>query len=94
MITDKDIDNLAELSRLELSSEEKASYAKDLNNILNYISELNKLGLEAVPHYDELTINTMREDVVTTETGRNTEILVKASADNEKNYIKVKKILG
>ncbi len=94
MITDKDIDNLAELSRLELSAEEKASYAKDLNNILNYISELNKLGLEATPHYDELTLNSMREDVVTTETGSNTEILVKASADNDKNYIKVKKILG
>lgn len=93
MIELKDIDNLAELSRLELSAEEKAGYAKDLSNILGYIDEIKKVNVEGVSLIDEKTVNTMREDVVANKTGSYTETLVKAAPDNDGQYIKVKKVL-
>lgn len=93
MITTEEIDNLAELSRLELSAEEKAGYAADLSRILGYIDEIKKVDVEGVNVVDERTLNTMREDIVTTETGSNTETLVKAAPDNDGQYVKVKKVL-
>ena len=93
MIELKDIDNLTELSRLELSAEEKAGYAKDLSNILGYIDEIKKVDVGNVNTIDEKIVNTMRDDVVTTETGSNTETLVKAAPENDGQYIKVKKVL-
>ena len=93
MITDKDIDNLAELSRLELSAEEKAGYAKDLSHILGYIDEIKKVDAGEGNLIDEAIVNTMRDDVVTTDTGSHTETLVKAAPDNNGQYVKVKKVL-
>lgn len=93
MITDKDIDNLAELSRLELSTEEKAGYAKDLSNILAYIDDIKKIDVTGVSIVDEAVVNTMREDVVTRVTSEYTDLLVQAAADNDGVYIKVKKVL-
>jgi aspartyl-tRNA(Asn)/glutamyl-tRNA(Gln) amidotransferase subunit C len=93
MITDKDIDNLAELSRLELSAEEKAGYAKDLSSILGYIDEIKKVDVEGMSLIDEKIVNTMREDIVTNETGAYTESLVKAAPENDGSYVKVKKVL-
>jgi aspartyl/glutamyl-tRNA(Asn/Gln) amidotransferase C subunit len=93
MIDLKDIDNLAELSRLELSAEEKAGYAVDLSNILGYIDEIKKVDVGGVKSPNEAMLNIMRDDVVTTVTGSNTDLLVKASADNDGQYIKVKKVL-
>lgn len=93
MIDLKDIDTLAELSRLELSAEEKAGYAKDLSNILGYIDEIKKVDAGDANLIDEKTVNTMRDDVVTNETGSNTALLVKAAPENDGSYIKVKKVL-
>jgi aspartyl-tRNA(Asn)/glutamyl-tRNA(Gln) amidotransferase subunit C len=93
MITDKDIDNLGELSRLELSAEEKAGYAKDLSNILAYIDDIKKVDVAGVNVIDEAVVNTMRDDIVTNNTGEYTESLVKAAPDNDGVYIKVKKVL-
>jgi aspartyl/glutamyl-tRNA(Asn/Gln) amidotransferase C subunit len=93
MITDKDIDNLVELSRLELSAEEKAGYAKDLSNILAYIDDIKKVDVAGVSIIDEAVVNTMREDVVINKTGEYTDSLVQAAADNDGVYIKVKKVL-
>ncbi len=93
MIDDKEIDILAELSRLELSMDEKKGYATDLSNILGYIDEIKKVNVEGVSLIDEKTVNTMRDDVVTTETGSYTESLVKAAPENDGQYVKVKKVL-
>lgn len=93
MITNKDIDNLAELSRLELSAEEKAGYAKDLSNILAYIDDIKKVDVAGISIIDEAVVNTMREDVIINKTGEYTDSLVQAAADNDGVYIKVKKVL-
>ncbi|HYE67029.1 MAG TPA: Asp-tRNA(Asn)/Glu-tRNA(Gln) amidotransferase subunit GatC [Anaerovoracaceae bacterium] len=56
-ITDEVIDYIGELSRLELSSEEKEGAKKDLTDILNYMDKLNELdtkGSKEMTHpFDE-----------------------------------------
>ncbi len=95
MINFKDIDNLAELSRLGLSSEEKESYVKDLNSILDYVGELNKVELNSeAKTYESDTVNTMRDDIVTNLPGVCREDLLNSANETENGYIKVKKILN
>lgn len=94
MITPEDIDNLAKLSRLSLSDEEKISYTKDLNSIIDYVAEIQKLGVENSFSFDEKTINTFRDDIVTNETGSCTEVLIKAAPEHQDGFVKVKKILS
>jgi aspartyl-tRNA(Asn)/glutamyl-tRNA(Gln) amidotransferase subunit C len=78
-IDDNLIDYIGELSRLELSGEEKEARKKDLSDVLNYIDKLNELDTEGVremTHPFEAT-NRFREDVVTN-TDRRAEMLANA----------------
>jgi aspartyl-tRNA(Asn)/glutamyl-tRNA(Gln) amidotransferase subunit C len=48
-ITEQDVIYVADLANLELRSEERARFARDLNSILEYIGCLNQLDTEDVP---------------------------------------------
>lgn len=61
----KDVEHVANLARLELSEDEKAQFADQLNAILKYAEKLNELDTEGVPptsHVLPIT-NVMRDDV-------------------------------
>lgn len=65
-VSKKDVEYVAELSRLSFNEEEKESLVTDLNNILNYMEQLNELNTDDVdivvnPYYME---NKFREDNV------------------------------
>jgi len=65
-ITIKDVEHVANLARLELSDEEKTTFAGQLNAILKYAEKLNELntdGIEPTSHVLPLA-NVMREDEV------------------------------
>ncbi len=66
MITKKDLQHIAWLSRLELSEEDKEKYTPKLNSILDYFGELDKVDTEGVEHtYHVLALNNVfREDDV------------------------------
>ncbi|HYF84557.1 MAG TPA: Asp-tRNA(Asn)/Glu-tRNA(Gln) amidotransferase subunit GatC [Clostridia bacterium] len=66
MITKKDVEYVAALSRLEFSEDEKEKYTEQLNVILEYINQLNELDTEGVkPTYHVMpVINVLREDEV------------------------------
>lgn len=42
-LSEKDVQYVAKLSRLEITSEETAKYTQQLANILGYVEQLNKL---------------------------------------------------
>lgn len=46
--TDIDIDKVATLARLELTEEEKKTYAKQLGQVLEHMDKLNALDLDGV----------------------------------------------
>ena len=67
IITDKTIDYVAALAKLELSTEEKERAKEDLGEILGYIDTMNELStenIEPMSHAFPMK-NVFREDVVT-----------------------------
>lgn len=99
----KDFENLAALARIAVTEDEKTAVLGKMNSVLDYIAVLNKAVADAQVDTDQFTlsplvdsqsINVMREDIVTTEGGAYQEALVNAAPRHEKNYVKVKKILG
>jgi len=48
-ITEKDVIAVADLANLELTAEERARLAKDLNSILEFMERLNELDTADVP---------------------------------------------
>lgn len=94
MIERKDIDTLAELSRLELSEDEKNGFLKDLEGILAYVSDLKKVpGNLPVEQDTALVRNVMRPDEVSHEPGVFTDVLLAGAPRAKDGYVVVKKIL-
>ena len=96
MIELKEIDKLAELSRVEMTSEEKKEIQKDLESILGYVSEIQEVATDSVGSPEQrlnALRNAMREDDNPNEEGTYTDKMLKSAPKSEKGYIKVKKIL-
>jgi aspartyl-tRNA(Asn)/glutamyl-tRNA(Gln) amidotransferase subunit C len=71
MITKKDLEHMAWLSRLELDKEDREKYTPKLNSVLDYFSELDKVDTDGVePTYHVLALsNVFRDDEVNIPTG-------------------------
>jgi aspartyl-tRNA(Asn)/glutamyl-tRNA(Gln) amidotransferase subunit C len=48
-VSEKDVEHVADLANLQLTTDEKAKMRKDLNSVLDYIAQLNELDTSAVP---------------------------------------------
>ncbi len=93
-ITREDVLHLAELSNISLKEDQIESLGKDLDNIVNYISQLDELDVENVePTYQCFDmVNVWREDeIVEFEAKRND--LLDLAKECEDNQIKVPKVL-
>jgi aspartyl-tRNA(Asn)/glutamyl-tRNA(Gln) amidotransferase subunit C len=88
-IDDDLIGYLAELSRLELSAEERAPLARDLTDILGYVDKLNELDTADAPEltHSSRTVNRFREDVVTN--GDRREEMLANAPDRKGDYFRV-----
>jgi aspartyl-tRNA(Asn)/glutamyl-tRNA(Gln) amidotransferase subunit C len=66
-ITSEVVERVARLSRLELSAEERATFASQLSSILEYFARLDRLATEGVePTSHAIRVaNVFREDEVT-----------------------------
>jgi len=65
-ITIRDVERVAALARIELSDTEKEKYAQQLDAILKFVDQLNRLdtnGVDPTTHVIPLA-NVMREDEV------------------------------
>ena len=94
-ITRKDVDKLAEMSRIEMTDGEKDEIQKDLESILGYVSELQEVVAEEPPVEDRIGMlkNVMREDEDPHVESTYTKEVVASAPNSEGDYIKVKKIL-
>jgi aspartyl-tRNA(Asn)/glutamyl-tRNA(Gln) amidotransferase subunit C len=93
-ISRDDVLHLAQLSNLELSDDEIVTLQADLGNILGYVEQLGELDTSGVePTYQVTDLeNVMRQDVVETHAA-NRETLLALAPDQEKQQIKVPKVL-
>ncbi len=92
MITKKDIQNLANLARINISENEADSLTGEIDSILDYVSQVQKISSDLTANNIVLK-NVMRDDVVTNTSGEFTESLLSLAPQREGNYLKVKKIL-
>ncbi|MBI3587112.1 MAG: Asp-tRNA(Asn)/Glu-tRNA(Gln) amidotransferase subunit GatC [Ignavibacteriales bacterium] len=93
-VTLKDVEHMAKLARLEFSEEEKQKFTHQLNDILAYVEQLNKLDtskVEPLSHVIELS-NVFRDDAV--KPGLATEEALKNAPAKSDKFFKVPKVIG
>jgi aspartyl-tRNA(Asn)/glutamyl-tRNA(Gln) amidotransferase subunit C len=93
-VTIKDVEHIAELARLEFTDDEKGKLTAQLNSILEYMEQLNKLdtsSVEPLSHVIELS-NVFREDVA--KSGLATEDALKNAPAKTEQFFKVPKVIG
>ena len=93
-VTVSDVEHIARLAKLEFSDAEKETFTHQLNAILAYVEQLNKLDTSAVEPLSHVIDfeNVFREDVV--QPGLTpSDALRNAPAKSEK-FFKVPKVIG
>ena len=89
----KDVEHLAGLARIAVSEEEKKILQHDLEEILEYVSQVTKVTADiGTPETGDLR-NVMREDTLPHAGGMFTEDILSQAPAREGNRISVKKIL-
>lgn len=95
----KDVENLAQLARIELKDEEKQEILKDMESILGYVKQIESVKIEdAKPEYN--LQNVWREDSPRlAQAGQartsefSPELITGQFPDSQDGFLKVKKIL-
>lgn len=93
-VTIKDVERIAKLARLEFDEEEKEKFTHQLNQILAYVEQLNKLNttnVEPLSQVIELE-NVFREDEV--KEGLTTDEALKNAPSKTEQFFKVPKVIG
>ncbi|OGG85856.1 hypothetical protein A2392_00370 [Candidatus Kaiserbacteria bacterium RIFOXYB1_FULL_46_14] len=94
-MTKEEILHLGTLSRIRLSDAEALKLKGEIDAILEYVSEVNKLVPDG--HLEKkvgLVHNVFREDKVVNEPDSYSDVLQAAFPEREGDYLKVKKILN
>jgi aspartyl-tRNA(Asn)/glutamyl-tRNA(Gln) amidotransferase subunit C len=94
MLKKEDIEHLATLARISVSEEEKEAFALQLDSVLGYVSELNKVVTleESTPKAGELR-NVMRPDENPNPGGEFTDTILANAPHKEGEYFKVSQIM-
>ena len=92
-ITNELVEHIAHLSRLEFNGEDKEVIKKDLQNMIEFVNELNAVdtdGVEPLIFMSE-SINVLREDVAFNPITQ--EEALKNAAHHDSDYFKIAKVL-
>jgi aspartyl/glutamyl-tRNA(Asn/Gln) amidotransferase C subunit len=90
--TELELDNLSKLARIDIDPSEKAQMLTDMQAILGYISEINSIEGE-LSRGEEDVFNVVREDVITRETGSNTDAILANAPKVKDGYVEVEQVL-
>ena len=87
----KSIKHLAELARLELTEKEEEKFSQELQKILDYFTELQKVNIENIAPMSGGTEikNAYRVDEKTRDKTKETANVVDAFPNQQENYLKV-----
>lgn len=87
----KDVENLAELAKIELSLKEKTEILHDMEGILGYVKQVEEI--EAEDTKDNLNVyNVWREDKLDSREFSK-KLIIEQFPDSKDGFLKVKKIL-
>ncbi|MFZ1323204.1 MAG: Asp-tRNA(Asn)/Glu-tRNA(Gln) amidotransferase subunit GatC [Ignavibacteria bacterium] len=92
-VTIKDVEKIAKLAKLKFNVSETGKLQTELNQILEYIDQLNELDLEGVEPLENIneTSNVLRKDE--SEKWLSTEEALKNAPSKTGKFFKVPKIL-
>ena len=92
MITVKELEHLAQLSRIDLSEDDKKSLIKEFDSILGYVDQINNVQ---VPETSEqyVQINTVHADQDAYESQTYSDKMIAGAPDSQDGFYKVQKIL-
>lgn len=92
-ITDKTVDEIAHLARLQFEGEEKEAIKKDLNRMLEFMDVLNEVDTSSTDPLIYMTeeTNVMRDDVIKSTITQ--EQALKNAPSKDSDYFKVPKVL-
>ena len=89
----KDIENLAELAKIELTDIEKEALLVDLDGILDYVKQISEADVPDI-EVGYTNKNVWREDLpVSGELDFSHDLMVEQFPDAQDGFVKVKKIL-
>jgi len=99
-ITRADVEKIAELSRLELTTEETDLFTEQLSSIIGHVEKLSELDTTDVPPMshcasagdDADAEYTMRDDQTRPSLGQ--KLAVENAPDSEAGYFKVPRVIG
>lgn len=92
-ITDKKIDELAHLARLEFQGDKKEKIKEDLEKILGFCEQLNSVntdGIEPLIYLSDAT-NNLREDIVITDITKSEAL--KNAPKKDSDFFRVPKVI-
>ena len=95
MITQKDVEYIANLARIDLTDAEKSMFETELSGILLFVERLNELNTEGIKPVNGgiLLEHVMREDEQTDAyMEKKSAILMEAATETKDNYVKVKSV--
>jgi aspartyl-tRNA(Asn)/glutamyl-tRNA(Gln) amidotransferase subunit C len=93
-VTEKDVQYVAELANLELTSEEQSRMLRDMNSILGHIDKLNELdttGVEPMTQVFADKHEAMRQDVTRPSLDR--DLVMKNAPKSDGVFFKVPKVI-
>ena len=93
-ISNEEVKKVAKLARLELNENEVNNHAKQLEKILDYIKQLEKINTENIPCTTRAieVVNAFRKDEH--ENYENSEQLLDLAPSREDKFFKVPKIIN
>jgi len=89
----KDIEKLAELSRIEMSDEEKTTMLSEMDSILGFVDQIQEATTGEIEPKVGAVYNVFREDENPHESGEHTEDILREVPKTRDGYVEVKKIL-
>lgn len=88
----KDIENLAQLAKLDLTQTEKENLLSDMEGILSYVKQIENVEVEDTKYGFNFLYNNWREDEVL-EQDFDSDLITNQFPESKDNFLKVKKIL-
>lgn len=95
VITEKEVEHIAELARIKLTEKEKEKMTKELGAILGYIDKLkgvNTEGIEPVAHITGLEDVFRKDDNPREPDSENIKRLLEQAPSEKDGYVKVKSV--
>lgn len=87
----KDVENLANLARIELSLDEKKEILGDMGGILEYVKQIEEIKVDDIEAKYQV-MNVWREDEIG-EQNFSRDLIIEQFPDAQDGFLKVKKIL-